>query len=633
MTQLASAQQWFDNNGNPLASGTINTYVSGTTTPKTSYSDVAMTTPNANPVVLDSSGRANIYGAGPYKLVIKNSLGTTVLTTEVTDTLTTGDLTGITSINGGQQAGFRNRIINGDMRIDQKNLGGVVTPQSGITTQCSDYWNGFGNVFGKLSYTRVFSAPPGFKYSTQILVTSGSYTPGAAEQFLFYQAMSELDLSDLQLGKATAQSFTISFWVKGDIAGNYAMWVENSDSTRSYVSSYPVTTTWTKISITIPPITSGLWTNVVNIGFDLGCGSNFVGTAGLNSADIKKLAGSTSLVSQLSGTTLYFTGVQLELGTTSTPFEERPYGTELNLVSQKYLAPVTGALAGLRNKLINGGMTIQQRPNYSFTTTAAAYGGCDMYLTYISASTVSAVSLQTYVGVNTSTGYCHQIGNVTTTGATVVQLQQRMESINSAGLTNAQLTFSGKVYQSTGATQSMTIGFVRANATNDFSSQTSLQSTTAIIPNNTWTTFSFTATMSDANIVNGLMVFASFGLSAQTNSQFFFGDWQLETGPLATPPETRAVPSELALCQRYYETGQIFPVGYCNTGGNMGATAYYKVTKWGPAVVTQTNVSNVNFGTAPQQAALDVGSFLSYRTATGTGNGQYQENWIAKKEL
>ena len=85
MSQLPSSQQWFDNNGNPLASGTITTYVSGTTTLKASYSDVAMTVLNANPIVLDSAGKANIYGAGSYKFIIKNSLGTTLQTTEIPD--------------------------------------------------------------------------------------------------------------------------------------------------------------------------------------------------------------------------------------------------------------------------------------------------------------------------------------------------------------------------------------------------------------------------------------------------------------------------------------------------------------------------------------------------------------------
>ncbi len=57
--------QWWDNNGNPLASGRVCTTVSSTTTNQATYPTyadaVALTNPNSNPVVLDSAGRANIW--------------------------------------------------------------------------------------------------------------------------------------------------------------------------------------------------------------------------------------------------------------------------------------------------------------------------------------------------------------------------------------------------------------------------------------------------------------------------------------------------------------------------------------------------------------------------------------------
>ena len=77
---LPTSQQWFDNNGNPLAGGKIYTYVAGTSTPKASYSDYALTSANPNPVILDSAGRASIWGAGGFKLVVKTSAGTTLYT-------------------------------------------------------------------------------------------------------------------------------------------------------------------------------------------------------------------------------------------------------------------------------------------------------------------------------------------------------------------------------------------------------------------------------------------------------------------------------------------------------------------------------------------------------------------------
>lgn len=71
----------FDDNGNPLVGGKLYTYAAGTTTAQATYSDVSLTTPNANPVVLDSAGRATVYLlASSYKFVLKDSAGNTIRT-------------------------------------------------------------------------------------------------------------------------------------------------------------------------------------------------------------------------------------------------------------------------------------------------------------------------------------------------------------------------------------------------------------------------------------------------------------------------------------------------------------------------------------------------------------------------
>lgn len=74
--------QLFDNSGNVLNGGLVYTYAAGTTTPKATYSDATGTTENANPVVLDSSGRATIFLSGSYKIVVKTSAGTTLYTVD-----------------------------------------------------------------------------------------------------------------------------------------------------------------------------------------------------------------------------------------------------------------------------------------------------------------------------------------------------------------------------------------------------------------------------------------------------------------------------------------------------------------------------------------------------------------------
>lgn len=78
-TLLPNGQQTFlDQNGQPLASGTVGFYIPNTLTPKTTWIDPLQATPNSNPVVLNAAGRATIYGLGQYREIVKDLFGNTV---------------------------------------------------------------------------------------------------------------------------------------------------------------------------------------------------------------------------------------------------------------------------------------------------------------------------------------------------------------------------------------------------------------------------------------------------------------------------------------------------------------------------------------------------------------------------
>lgn len=82
LSPIGNGQQFFDNNGVPLNGGLVYTYQAGSSTPLTTYTDINGTTANANPIVLDSSGRFSnevwlTYGFN-YKFVVKTSAGTTI---------------------------------------------------------------------------------------------------------------------------------------------------------------------------------------------------------------------------------------------------------------------------------------------------------------------------------------------------------------------------------------------------------------------------------------------------------------------------------------------------------------------------------------------------------------------------
>lgn len=91
---LAAPFSYFaDANGAPLAGGKVYTYAAGTTTPQNSYTDAGGAVPAANPVILDSAGRATIWLSGYYKIVVKDALDNTISTTDnITATSTGGDM-------------------------------------------------------------------------------------------------------------------------------------------------------------------------------------------------------------------------------------------------------------------------------------------------------------------------------------------------------------------------------------------------------------------------------------------------------------------------------------------------------------------------------------------------------------
>lgn len=104
-------EQYFDNSGNPLNGGLVYTYSAGTTTPKATYTDAGGLTSNANPVVLDSAGRASIWLNGNYKIVLKTSAGVTLKTEDNIAGYAEVDFTGLTSL--ASELNFNNGAIAG----------------------------------------------------------------------------------------------------------------------------------------------------------------------------------------------------------------------------------------------------------------------------------------------------------------------------------------------------------------------------------------------------------------------------------------------------------------------------------------------------------------------------------------
>ena len=235
--------------------------------------------------------------------------------------------------------GVRNLIINGDMRIDQRNGGSSVTPSN--NNYCLDrYGTGVAQA-SKYSVQQVTDAPTNFTHSLKVTSLS-AYTLLAGDYFMIKHKIEGNNVAHLNLGSSDAQQFTLSFYVKSSLTGTFGGSFENSNESRAYPFTYTISSanTWERVSVTVTGDTTGTWLTDNSTGlwinFGLGVGTTYSGTADAWTTGPKVSAtGATSVVST-NAATWQMTGVQLEVGDTATSFEHRPYDMELARCQRYY---------------------------------------------------------------------------------------------------------------------------------------------------------------------------------------------------------------------------------------------------------------------------------------------------------
>jgi hypothetical protein len=285
-----------------------------------------------------SGGRVNLT---PSINVTGVSTFTTINATSIVGVTTAGITTAyIGSVNDGPISGARNKIINGDMRIDQRNAG-VSISVSGDPQYTLDRWFGARGTVPNFTAIRSGSSPVGF--TSSYLITMGSGTaPGTSGYALIGQRIEGFNTSDLLWGTANAKPVTLSFWVNCSVSGTFGVSFKNNNADTTYCTTYTInsTNTWEYKTVTVPGVTTGTWFTDNRWGieptWDLGVGTQYSGTAGqVNSGSNYFGVTGTTKLSSTTGATFYLTGVQLEAGTVATPFERRSYGQELALC-QRY---------------------------------------------------------------------------------------------------------------------------------------------------------------------------------------------------------------------------------------------------------------------------------------------------------
>ena len=293
----------------------------------------------------------------------------------------TANVNGSDVFNASSNFGFKNRIINGAMVIDQRNAGAEVNPAVSGTYYLDRYvaQSTAASKFKIGQNAGTVTPPTGF---TKYLgcTSLSAYTAGASESFNVQQRIEGLNVADLAWGTASAATVTLSFWAYSSLTGTFGGVVNNAAvSTRSYPFTYTISAsnTWEYKTITIAGDTSGTWLTTNDLGilvvFSLGAGATVSGTSGVwASANYRSSTGATSVVGT-NGATWYITGVQLEKGSTATSFDYRPYGTELLLCQRYYeksyaqgTVPGTGSTSGSGGGIVSAALLGSTAGNTGF---------------------------------------------------------------------------------------------------------------------------------------------------------------------------------------------------------------------------------------------------------------------------
>lgn len=305
---------------------------------------------------LDGSASAPVYAGANTNVglfVSGNTVNVSATNLSVGNTVVSNSGVSVGGIAVSQYSGMmKNRIINGDFRIDQR-FAGAANNNIAANQYVVDRWWNFASAAAKLRYQQNNINGPG-SAATQIATGFPNYfganvvssnTVNNHDYWALAQTIEGHNISDLGWGTANAPPVTLSFWSYSSVPGTHGGTIAAPGDNSSYPFTYTINTanTWQYQTITIPGPTSGgstTWYTNNSIGmtvyFSLGVGSAYSrsNTFTWGAAGQQWPTGTVNVVSNANGS-FYLTGVQLEKGSQATAFDFRHYTTELQLC-QRY---------------------------------------------------------------------------------------------------------------------------------------------------------------------------------------------------------------------------------------------------------------------------------------------------------
>ena len=232
---------------------------------------------------------------------------------------------------------FRNIVINGDMSIAQRATSASSITSTGYHT--IDRWNWQAD-YGTVTLSQSTDVPTGqgFAKSFKADVTTAG-TVSSSGTVILRQKVEGQNLQYLKKGTSSAESTTLSFWIKSTKTGTYICELFDADNTRQISKAYTVSAsdTWEKKELTFAGDTTGAFdndnANSLQIHWYLSAGSDFtsgtLSTTWTASTNANRAVGQVNLADSTSNE-WYITGVQLEAGQVASDFEFLPHDVNLH---------------------------------------------------------------------------------------------------------------------------------------------------------------------------------------------------------------------------------------------------------------------------------------------------------------
>jgi len=279
-------------------------------------------------------------------VTIKNDADADVLEipTGTTNVTVVGNMTAGGTVSGAHALSHRNMVINGAMKISQR-----ATSVTGVGGDASyptldRFRQNTSHTAGRFTMSQVAVTDlPGFANALKLDCTTADTSIASNEVGIIMQRFEGQDLQRLKKGTSSAESVTVSFYVKGNASATYTLELADNDNDRQISQTFSVTTSWNRVSLTFAGDTSGALgddnANSLELNFWIHAGSDFNGgtlsTTWTSTTNANRASSSATSFFDSTSRTLEITGLQMELGSQSTPFEHRTFADDLT-ACQRY---------------------------------------------------------------------------------------------------------------------------------------------------------------------------------------------------------------------------------------------------------------------------------------------------------